>query len=76
MTPWRPCYRSARWLCVRCWVREVTGVNRRALADHLVRSQEMAATVPPLYVWRDTEGTLQRSSTKPDGWRARGEATR
>lgn len=31
-TPWRRCRIG---LCVRCWVRELTGINRRAKARHI-----------------------------------------
>lgn len=34
-TPWRSCNQTSRGLCLRCFLRDITGTNRRARAAHV-----------------------------------------
>lgn len=61
MTSWRPCKIG---LCPRCLWREVTGLNRRAKARHLIEARNVAAGLTPIRAWRDEDGRWHREAQR------------
>lgn len=45
--PWRPCYATGGRLCLRCLLRDVLGINRRAKRRYVAEMRKRAAMIPP-----------------------------